>query len=195
MGGLGERTLRATCLGAIGRSLRTRFTGTAFPFGVGLLPPRTINTSTTLKHVVIYTDGACSGNPGPGGWAAILKFDRQEKVVSGSEPATTNNRMELKAALEALRALKEGVRVSLHTDSAYLQRAFNDGWLTNWQRNGWRTASKKPVENRDLWESLLREAARHDVTWIKVKGHSDNPINNRVDELAVEAMNLGRATV
>jgi ribonuclease HI len=157
-----------------------------------LVPSQIPRAPTTLKHVVIYTDGACSGNPGPGGWAAILRFDSQEKVVSGSEPETTNNRMELRAALEALRALKERVRVTVYTDSAYLQRAFTDGWLDNWRRNGWRTASKKPVENRDLWELLLAEDARHDVSWVKVKGHSDNPLNNRVDELAVEAMNNGR---
>ncbi len=99
---------------------------------------------------------------------------------------------ELRAALEALRALKEPCRVSLHTDSAYLVRAFNEGWLDNWQRKGWRTASKKPVENKDLWEGLLEQAARHHITWIKVKGHADDPLNNRVDELAVEAMNRGR---
>lgn len=145
-----------------------------------------------MKHVTIYTDGACSGNPGPGGWAAILRFNRKEKVLSGHEEQTTNNRMELTAALEALRALKERVRVSLHTDSAYLQRAFTDGWIENWQRNGWRTAAKKPVENRDLWEALAQEAAKHRIDWIKVKGHADDPLNNRVDELAVAAMNDGR---
>lgn len=145
-----------------------------------------------MKRVIIYTDGSCSGNPGPGGWAAVLKYGRHERVLSGAAPETTNNRMELTAALEALRALKEPCRVSLHTDSAYLARAFNDGWLDNWQRRGWRTAGKKPVENRDLWEGLLEQAARHQITWVKVKGHADDPINNRVDALAVEAMNLGR---
>ena len=145
-----------------------------------------------LKHVIIYTDGSCSGNPGPGGWAAVLKYGPHERVVTGAAPETTNNRMELRAALEALRALKEPCRVSLHTDSAYLVRAFNEGWLDNWQRKGWRTASKKPVENKDLWEGLLEQAARHHITWIKVKGHADDPLNNRVDELAVEAMNRGR---
>jgi len=146
-----------------------------------------------LKHVVIYTDGACSGNPGPGGWAAILRFDGHEKVLSGYEPETTNNRMELRAALEGLAALKEPVRVSLHTDSAYLARAFNDDWIRNWQKNGWRTSAKKPVENQDLWMKLIRMSERHRVSWIKVKGHSNNPLNNRVDELAVAAMNEGRA--
>ncbi len=105
---------------------------------------------------------------------------------------TTNNRMELTAALEALRALKEPCRVSLHTDSAYLERAFNQGWLDNWQRKGWRTASKKPVENRDLWEGLSEQDTRHEIAWVKVKGHADDPMNNRVDGLAVEAMNLAR---
>lgn len=146
-----------------------------------------------MKHVVIYTDGACSGNPGPGGWAAILRFDGHEKVLSGYEPETTNNRMELRAALEGLAALKEPVRVSLHTDSAYLARAFNDDWIRNWQKNGWRTSAKKPVENQDLWMKLIRMSERHRVSWIKVKGHSNNPLNNRVDELAVAAMNEGRA--
>ena len=159
--------------------------------------PRTKNQTQRsknhpLKHVIIYTDGSCSGNPGPGGWAAVLKYGRHERVISGAAPETTNNRMELTAALEALRALKEPCRVSLHTDSAYLARAFNERWLENWQRKGWRTANKKPVENKDLWEGLLEQAARHRVSWIKVKGHADDPINNRVDALAVEAMEMGR---
>ncbi len=145
-----------------------------------------------LKHVIIYTDGACSGNPGPGGWAAVLAYGPHERVVSGAEPQTTNNRMELRAALEALRALKEPCRVSLHTDSAYLARAFTEGWLSNWQRNGWRTSSKKPVENKDLWEALLAQTDRHKVRWVKVKGHAGDPTNNRVDALAVEAMNRAR---
>lgn len=145
-----------------------------------------------MKHVIIYTDGSCSGNPGPGGWAAVLKYGQHERVVRGATPETTNNRMELTAALEALRALKEPCHVSLHTDSAYLARAFNEGWLDNWMHKGWRTANKKPVENKDLWEGLLEQAARHRIAWIKVKGHADDPINNRVDALAVEAMELGR---
>lgn len=143
-----------------------------------------------MKHVIIYTDGACSGNPGPGGWAAILQYGKHERVITGAEAASTNNRMELTAALEALRVLKESCQVSLHTDSAYLEKAFNDGWLSNWQRRGWKTASKKPVENRDLWEALLVENAKHNVAWIKVKGHADNELNNRVDKLAVEAMRM-----
>ena len=145
-----------------------------------------------MKDVLIYTDGACSGNPGPGGWAAVLQYGPHERVVSGAEPETTNNRMELRAALEALRALHEPCRVALHTDSAYLARAFNEGWLKNWQRNGWKNSKKKPVENRDLWEALLEQTARHRVRFIKVKGHADDPLNNRVDGLAVAAMNAFR---
>ncbi len=118
----------------------------------------------------------------------MLQFGKHERVVCGSEELTTNNRMELQAALGALEALKEPVKVSVHTDSAYLSRAFNDGWIVNWQKNGWRNASKKPVENRDLWEALLIQASKHAVKWVKVKGHSDDALNNRVDELAVAAM-------
>lgn len=141
-----------------------------------------------MKHITIYTDGACSGNPGPGGWAAILQHGPHEKEIAGGEAHTTNNRMELIATIEALRALKEPCKVSLHTDSAYIQRAFTEGWLERWSRNGWKTAAKKPVENRDLWEELLRLTREHDVKWIKVKGHADDPLNNRADELAVAAM-------
>ncbi|MDX1546279.1 MAG: ribonuclease HI [Rhodothermales bacterium] len=145
-----------------------------------------------MKQVIIYTDGACSGNPGPGGWAALLRYGRHERILTGAEPQTTNNRMELRAALEALRALQEPCRVALHTDSAYLARAFTEGWLDRWQRNGWKNAKKKPVENQDLWEGLLEQAARHEVEWKKVKGHADDPLNNRVDGLAVAAMNEAR---
>jgi ribonuclease HI len=145
-----------------------------------------------MKVITVYTDGACSGNPGPGGWAAVLAHGERERVLSGSDPHTTNNRMELKAAIEALRALREPCAVHLHTDSTYLEKAFNDGWVDNWVRRGWKTAGKKPVENRDLWEQLLEAAAPHRVTWIKVKGHSDDPMNNRVDELAVAALKAAR---
>lgn len=144
-----------------------------------------------MKTVDIYTDGSCSGNPGPGGWAAILRHGPHERVLTGAEVQTTNNRMELTAALEALRVLTEPCHVVLHTDSAYLARAFNEGWLDRWQRNGWRNAQKKPVENQDLWKALLEQAARHLVEWVKVKGHADHELNNRVDGLAVEAMRLG----
>jgi len=136
--------------------------------------------------VSIYTDGACSGNPGPGGWAAILLAQGAEKTVSGYEPMTTNNRMELTAALEALRCLKKPCKVCLYSDSAYLVSAFNQHWLTNWQRNGWKNAAGNAVSNPDLWQQLLEAAAPHDLTWVKVKGHADNVYNNRCDKLAVD---------
>ncbi|UNC93313.1 ribonuclease HI [Candidatus Contubernalis alkaliaceticus] len=136
------------------------------------------------KHIEIYTDGACSGNPGPGGWAAVLMYGDKKKEISGGEPQTTNQRMEMKAAVEALKALKYPCDVSLYSDSAYLVNAFNQGWLDRWQKNGWRTSQKKPVENKDLWEELLKFAAKHKVKFIKVKGHADNVYNNRCDELA-----------
>jgi ribonuclease HI len=138
-----------------------------------------------MDDLVIYTDGACSGNPGPGGWAAILVDGDASRTLSGGARQTTNNRMELSAALEALKALDAPHRVKLHSDSAYLTRAFNQGWLKNWQKNGWKTSSKKPVKNKDLWQGLLEQADRHEVTWIWVKGHADNPLNNMADELAV----------
>lgn len=147
-----------------------------------------MDTGERPASVVIYTDGACSGNPGPGGWAATLRWGDHERVITGSEARTTNNRMELTAALEALRVLKYPCQVELHTDSAYLANAFNQGWIDNWIRRDWKTASKKPVENQDLWTQLLEQSRRHRVRWIKVKGHSTNDENNRVDRLAVEAM-------
>jgi ribonuclease HI len=146
----------------------------------------------SAKTITIYTDGACSGNPGPGGWAALLRYEageqRAERELSGFEPDTTNNRMELRAVVEALAALKEPVRALVHTDSAYVANAFNQGWIANWQRRGWRTAGKTPVKNRDLWEALLAQTQRHDVTFVKVKGHADDALNNHVDGLAVRAM-------
>ena len=141
-----------------------------------------------MKRVIIYTDGACSGNPGPGGWAALLIYGQSERVLQGGARQTTNNRMELQAALEALQALTEPCQAEVYTDSAYLANAFNQGWIDNWQKRGWKTASKKPVENQDLWRGLLEQTDRHDVSWIKVKGHADDPLNNQVDGLAVEAM-------
>jgi len=138
-------------------------------------------------HVIIYTDGACSGNPGPGGWGALLQWKGKERTLSGSAPHTTNNRMELKAVIEALRALKRPCRVSIHSDSALIVNAFSQGWVDNWLRRGWKKADKKPVENRDLWEQLLDAMRPHDVEWVKVKGHADDERNNRVDRLAVEA--------
>jgi len=138
--------------------------------------------------VKIYTDGACSGNPGPGGWAAILIYNETSKEIWGAEPQTTNNRMELTAAIAALRALKRPCRVRLYSDSSYLVNAFNNGWLQNWQNNGWKNSRKDPVENRELWEELLELSKVHDISWIKVKGHADNIYNNRCDELAVAAI-------
>jgi ribonuclease HI len=137
--------------------------------------------------VELWTDGACSGNPGPGGWAALLRWNGREKELTGGEAATTNNRMELTAVLEGLRALTRPVEVVVHTDSAYVQRAFGDGWLQRWQRNGWKTAAKKPVENRDLWEALLEAAKPHQVRFERVKGHAGVELNERVDLLAVQA--------
>jgi ribonuclease HI len=136
------------------------------------------------KEVVVYTDGACTGNPGPGGWGAVLMYGRTLKEISGGEPRTTNNRMELMAAIQALELLKEPVRVRLHTDSAYLVNCFHQRWYERWERNGWRSSKKEPVENRDLWERLLALTRRHEVEFVKVKGHSDDEWNNRCDELA-----------
>lgn len=137
-----------------------------------------------MKEVIIYTDGACSGNPGPGGWGAILMYGEHQKEISGYVPLTTNQRMELTAVIEALKMLKEICRVKVYSDSAYVINAFNQHWLTNWQRNGWKNSKKEPVENQDLWKDLLGQAKKHQVTWIKVKGHADNIYNNRCDELA-----------
>ena len=141
-----------------------------------------------MKSVDIYTDGACSGNPGKGGWGAILIYNGVEKVIYGASPDTTNNRMELLAIIEGLRALKEPCMVSLYSDSQYALDAFNRGWISEWQKNNWRTASKQEVKNVDLWRALLIEVEKHKVTWIKVKGHSDNEYNNRCDELARRAI-------
>lgn len=145
-------------------------------------------------RVVVYTDGACSGNPGPGGWAARLIHPSTGKTrdLSGGAPQTTNNRMEMTAALEALQALKRPVQVEIHSDSQYLVRAFTEGWLGKWRSNGWRTASRKPVENQDLWEQLLREAARHGVTWKYVAGHAGHEHNEACDRMAREQAALFR---
>lgn len=144
-----------------------------------------------MKDVTIYTDGACSGNPGPGGWAALLIYQGRERVITGAEPETTNNRMELMAVVEALRVLREPVRAAVHTDSAYIANAFQQKWIDNWQRKGWMTAGKTPVKNQDLWKALLEQVARHEVRFVKVKGHADDELNNRVDRLAVEALKAG----
>ena len=137
-----------------------------------------------MKQVTIYTDGACSGNPGPGGWGAILIYNKAEKEMSGFEPATTNNRMELMGVIEGLSALKEPCLVSVYSDSAYFCNAINNGWLSNWQRNGFIKADKKPVENIDLWKQIVELLGKHAVAVHKVKGHADNPYNNRCDALA-----------
>jgi ribonuclease HI len=139
--------------------------------------------------VVMYTDGACSGNPGPGGWGVILIEAGRERELSGGESPTTNQRMELTAPIEGLRALGAGRRqVAIHSDSAYVINCFRDRWYERWRRNGWRNAQKKPVENRDLWEALIALVERHDVTWHKVAGHSGDPLNDRADALARAAI-------
>jgi ribonuclease HI len=137
----------------------------------------------TKSRVEIFTDGSCRFNPGPGGWAAILRSGAHEKEISGGERNTTNNRMELMAAIEALRALKAPSAVTLHTDSRYVMDGLNQ-WLPRWKKNGWKTADKKPVKNGDLWQSLDSEAQRHDIVWRWVKGHSGHVENERVDVLA-----------
>lgn len=146
------------------------------------------------KRVDIYTDGACSGNPGPGGWGAILVYGEKEREIAGFEPMTTNNRMELTAAIEALRLLKQPCAVSIYSDSSYLVNAFVKKWLASWQRNNWLKSDKKPVENQDLWQELLSLTAIHEVSWIKVKGHSDHPYNNRCDGLATGAIRRQKAS-
>jgi ribonuclease HI len=140
-----------------------------------------------LKEVDIYTDGACSGNPGPGGWGAVLSYQGGQKELSGGASMTTHNRMEMTAAICALQALKEPCAVQLRSDSAYLVNAFNLGWLDHWQKNGWRTAKNEMVENQDLWRLLLELSQTHRIRWVKVKGHANDVMNNRCDRLAVEA--------
>jgi ribonuclease HI len=138
-------------------------------------------------EVSIWTDGACSGNPGPGGWGALLSFGGHEKELFGGEALTTNNRMELRAAIEALEALKRPCRVHLHTDSNYLKGGITS-WIATWKRNGWRTADKKPVKNIELWQKLDAAAARHDIEWCWVKGHAEDVMNERADALARKGM-------
>jgi ribonuclease HI len=139
--------------------------------------------------VVIYTDGACSGNPGPGGWGAILTYQDKERELCGGESLTTNNRMELMAALMALEALKRPCHVALHTDSQYLREGITN-WLHNWKRNGWKTAAKKPVKNADIWQRLDEASQRHEIKWYWVKGHAGHEMNERADELARKGMLL-----
>jgi len=142
-----------------------------------------------MKTVTIYTDGSCEGNPGRGGWAAILKYKDKERIISGGEPETTNNRMELTAALKALQTLQTPCNVKLHTDSEYLKSAFTQRWIIKWQSNGWMTSQREPVKNQDLWKELWKQNQIHDVQWIKVKAHANNKLNNQVDQLAVKARN------
>jgi ribonuclease HI len=142
---------------------------------------------TARPHVVVHTDGACSGNPGPGGWGAILASGSHEKELKGSEAHTTNNRMELMAAISALEALKVPATVDLHTDSQYVQQGISQ-WIHGWKRNGWRTADKKPVKNTDLWQRLDAALARHHVRWHWVKGHVGHELNERADQLARDAI-------
>ncbi len=137
-----------------------------------------------MKKVTVYTDGACSKNPGPGGWACILVYNGRKLELSGFCPETTNNRMELFAAISALQALKEPCNVILYSDSAYLVNAFEKGWTVSWQLNGWKTSQKQPVENQDLWKMLLDFCKIHRIQWNKVKGHSDNEFNNQCDRMA-----------
>jgi len=141
----------------------------------------------SLSEVIIYTDGACSGNPGPGGWGALLRFNEKEKELSGGAAHTTNNRMEMMAVIAAIRAVKRPCLLKIHSDSALIINAMTQGWIESWQSRGWKKADKKPVENQDLWMELLNVIGAHQVEWIKVKGHSGIPDNERVDELAVEA--------
>ena len=138
-----------------------------------------------ISEVTIYTDGACSGNPGPGGWAAILMAGGVKKELSGGEADTTNNRMELMAVIEGLRALKRPCKVDIYSDSAYVVNAFEQNWLQKWTMNGWKNSAKAEVANSDLWKELAVLTATHKVTFSKVKGHADDELNNRCDELAV----------
>ncbi len=149
-------------------------------------------------HVELWTDGACSGNPGPGGWAAVLVARRddgsavKQTELSGGAPATTNNRMELQAVIEGLRALKRESTVTVHIDSSYVMDAIAKRWIVGWQKRGWKTVAKQPVKNRELWEELLVQLDRHDVTWKKVRGHAGVELNERCDELAVAACQAQR---
>ena len=146
-----------------------------------------------MKQVTIYTDGACKGNPGVGGWGALLKFGEHERELCGGEKQTTNNRMELLASIEALKALKFACKVDLYTDSTYVKDGINQ-WMANWKRNGWKTAAKKPVKNQDLWQALDSAMQPHQIEWHWVKGHSGDPGNERADQLAnkgIESLKIG----
>ena len=141
-----------------------------------------------MEEVIIYTDGACSGNPGPGGWGSILMYKDNKKEISGGSAETTNNIMELTAVIEGLKLLRFPCKVKLYSDSAYVVNAFNQKWIYGWLKNGWKNASKDPVKNKELWQQLYDLTKVHEVEFIKVKGHSDNEYNNRCDELARDAI-------
>jgi len=151
-----------------------------------------VNDNSDLPHVIIHTDGACSGNPGPGGWGAILKFGDVEKELKGGEPETTNNRMELLAAISALEAMKKKVTADIHTDSQYVRNGITS-WIHNWKRNGWKTSDKKPVKNVDLWQRLDEAIKQHDVRWHWVKGHAGHAENERADQLARDGLAENRS--
>ncbi len=155
--------------------------------GVLFSPAESADTKAMTQIVDIWTDGACSGNPGPGGWGAVLKYGDTEKDISGGERATTNNRMELMGAIEALNALKKPTKVRLHTDSKYVQNGIT-AWIHNWKKRGWKTADNKPVANADLWQALEAAAARHQIEWKWVKGHAGDVMNERADALARAAI-------
>ena len=149
-------------------------------------------TESNNKIIEIFTDGACSGNPGPGGWGAILRYGDHEKELSGYTKKTTNNRMELLAAIFALEALKNESKAELTTDSSYVKDGITK-WIHNWKKKGWKKANKKPVENRDLWERLDTAASKHDISWHWIRGHSGHVENERADSLAVEAVRRGQS--
>ena len=137
-----------------------------------------------MEEVTIYTDGACSGNPGPGGWGAVLMYKGNKKEISGGNPDTTNNIMEITAVIEGLKMLKFPCKVNLYSDSAYVVNCFNQGWIYNWMKKGWKTANNEPVKNKELWQELYSLTQTHKVTFIKVKGHAGNPFNEKADKLA-----------
>lgn len=152
-----------------------------------MMRPSEGQESVRMKHVKIYTDGACRGNPGPGGWGAILRYGAHEKILSGAESETTNNRMELMAAIQALDAVQQPCQIDLYTDSQYVQKGILE-WLPDWKKRDWKKADKKPVKNVDLWQQLEQLAVRHHVTWHWVKGHSGHPENEMADQIANEAI-------
>lgn len=152
-----------------------------------------MDTAKTAVTVTIYTDGACLGNPGPGGWGAVLQYGSHEKEISGFDPDTTNNRMELTAAIKSLELLTRAATIDLYTDSTYVKNGITS-WLANWEKNGWKTSDRKPVKNADLWQRLSVAVARHTIDWRWVKGHAGHPLNERADALATTAARSGTTT-